>query len=260
MLYIKFRLKIWFYIFSAIFLLAGCATEQKKDLLYQVSTFGALAAGDYDGQGTILELSKQGDFGIGTFQGLDGEMILLNGDFFQVKANGEVLNLSQASGIPFAQVTYFTQDKVFIPSQELDYRQLTQYLDKLLPTKNIFFAIKIEGIFKYVQTRSVYKQTKPYLQLSQAVLGQKIFDSYNLSGTIVGWRSPKYLDTLTVPNYHFHFISADRKFGGHLLDFKTQEVKIKIDEIPNLYLGLSKTQESFSLDLESLKEKTGKIE
>lgn len=49
------------------------------DILYQVSTINALLEGIYDGDTSYGELKQHGDFGIGTFSGLDGGMIELDG-------------------------------------------------------------------------------------------------------------------------------------------------------------------------------------
>jgi acetolactate decarboxylase len=99
-----------------------------------------------------------------------------------------------------------------------DYGQLEQYLDKLLPTENIFYAIKIEGTFKYIKTRSVPKQNKPYPPLVEVVKNQPTFEFHNVKGTIVGFRCPSYVEGINVPGYHLHFITGDKKAGGHLLE------------------------------------------
>ena len=224
---------------------------QDREVLYQASTIQALSAGDYDGQTTLCALKKHGDFGLGTFQGLDGEMVVLDGRFYQVKVDGRVYLVNEAIGIPFAQVTFFDTDKTFIIDKELSYAQLKQHLDGLLPSKNIFYAVKISGLFKYVKIRSVPKQTKPYPELNQAVKEQKVFEFFNIKGTVVGWRSPEYSKGFSVDGYHLHFISEDRLSGGHLLDFQTSRVKIEIDQTADFYLNLPTNQEFLNLNLKA---------
>jgi len=247
------------YLFLVIFglVLSGCSHLASKDVLYQVSTIQALSVGNYDGQATLCELKQRGDFGLGTFQGLDGEMVVLDGKFYQVKVDGRVYLVNAAAGIPFAQVTFFDIDRIFAINQELNYLQLKQYLDKVLPANNIFQAIKISGVFKYIKFRSVPKQAKPYSELSQAVEAQKVFEFYNLEGTIVGWRSPEYSKNFSVGGYHLHFISADRKSGGHLLDFQASKLKIEIDDTADFYLSLPTNQEFLGLNLNTPETKIG---
>jgi acetolactate decarboxylase len=239
------------YLFLVVFVstLFGCSHLQDREVLYQASTIQALSAGDYDGQATLCALKQRGDFGLGTFQGLDGEMVALDGRFYQVKVDGRVFPVNEAAGIPFAQVTFFDADKIFNIDKELNYVQLKQYLDGELPSKNIFYAVKISGLFKHLKVRSVPKQVKPYPELNQAVKEQKVFEFHNLKGTVVGWRCPEYSKGFSVDGYHLHFISEDRLSGGHLLDFQTSRVKIEIDETADFYLTLPTNQEFLSLKL-----------
>jgi len=240
-----------------VFSLFGCSHLPKREVLYQASTIQALSAGDYDGQITLCELKEHGNFGLGTFQGLEGEMVALDGLFYQVKVDGRVHLVNKAEGIPFAQVTFFDTDRTFTVANELSYADLSQYLDKLLSSKNIFYAVKISGLFKYVKTRSVPKQAKPYPGLDQAVKEQKVFEFHNIKGTIVGFRSPEYSKSFSVSGYHLHFISADRRSGGHLLDFQASRVKIEIDETADFYLSLPTNQEFLGLNLDVEETKAG---
>ncbi len=247
--------KKYLFLVVLVFTLFGCSHLQDREVLYQASTIQALLAGDYDGQITLCALKQHGDFGLGTFQGLDGEMVVLDGRFYQVKADGCVYLVNKAAGIPFAQVTFFDTDKTFTIDKELSYAQLKQYLDGLLPSKNIFYAVKISGSFKYLKTRTVPKQVKPYPGLNQAIKDQKVFEFHNIKGTVVGWRCPEYFKGLSVDGYHLHFISEDRLSGGHLLDFQTSGVKVEIDETVDFYLNLPTNQEflGFHLSAEEIK-------
>jgi len=243
-----------------VFTLLGCSHLPDREVLYQASTIQALSAGDYDGQETLGALKRHGDFGLGTFQGLDGEMVVLDGLFYQVKVDGRVHPVNEAAGIPFAQVTFFNTDKTFTVDHELSYADLGGYLDKLLPSKNIFYAVKISGMFKYIKTRSVPKQAKPYPGLDQVVKEQKVFEFHNIKGTVVGFRSPEYSKNFSVGGYHLHFISRDRSSGGHLLDFQASSLKIEIDETADFYLSLPTNEEFLNLNLNAEGAKTGSSE
>ena len=242
--------KFYLFLIFSLLVLFGCYHTQRRDVLYQVSTIQALSAGDYDGQECLSGIKRHGDFGIGTFQGLDGEMVALGGIFYQVKVDGRVYPVKQASCIPFAQVTFFDADKTFFVDRELSYADLTWYLDKLLGSKNIFYAVKVSGMFKYLKIRSVPRQSQPYPKLDQALKEQKVFEFSDIRGTMVGWRSPQYMEKLGVPGYHMHFISEDKQKGGHVLDLKTGKVLAEFDRTADLYLSLPDNPEFLELDLE----------
>ena len=223
----------------------GCSGSTKcpdstedKDVLFQTSMISVLSQGDYDGDLTYKELEKHGDFGLGTFDGLDGEMIALEGEFYQIKVDGMAYPVEGAMETPFAVVTFFEPDKAVSLDNIVDYEQLKQQLDGMLPNRDIFYAIKIEGVFGYIKARSVPAQSKPYLSLDEALKGQRIFEFHGFAGTLVGFWCPSYVDEINVPGYHFHFITADRKAGGHLLDCRIQSAKAKIDYTSEFYLVL----------------------
>ena len=236
--------------------MSGCLHLQKnKDVLFQISTINVLLDGVYDGEVTYEKLKQYGDFGIGTFNGLDGEMIGLEGKFYQVKADGRAYLVDDSMKTPFAVVTFFEADKSALLDKIENYGQLKQSLDKLLPTKNIFYAIKIEGVFKYVKTRSVPGQNKPYPLLVEVVKTQSIFEFHNIKGTIVGFWCPCYVEGVNVPGYHLHFITEDRKAGGHLLECHLQNARVEIDYTSEFYMALLKSDEFYKTDLTRKKQK-----
>jgi len=216
---------------------SGCLSLPKdKDVLFQTSTLSALSEGDFDGDLTYKDLRQHGDFGLGTFDDLDGEMVALAGEFYQIKADGKAYPVEDVMETPFAVVTFFELDKTVSLDKTLDYEQLKQYLDSMLPDGNIFYAIKVEGAFKYIKARSVPAQSKPYPSLTEALEGQTIFEFHDVTGTLVGFWCPAYAEGINAPGYHLHFVTSDRQNGGHLLDCETESVKIEIDYTPELFM------------------------
>jgi len=122
-------------------------------------------------------------------------------------------------------------------------------LDALLPTENIFYAIKVDGVFDYVKARSVPKQDKPYPPLAEAIKDQSVFEFNDVGGTIVGFRCPEYVDGTNVPGYHFHFITEDRQAGGHLLECRLQNVTVQIDYTSRFYMVLPESNDFYQMDL-----------
>ncbi|MCJ7811990.1 acetolactate decarboxylase [bacterium] len=244
---IKFQYKdswmliICFLFFSTVF--------GQNDILTQISTIDALLNGIYEGETTIQALGERGDFGIGTFNGLDGEMVVLDGHFYQVTSNGTVHIPSPEIKTPFAAVTFFETDKKQQLGTGIDFQIFQREMDDLIPTQNIFYAIMIKGIFKTIQTRSVPKQVEPYPLLSDIVNSQPVFDFENVEGIIVGFRCPPYISSIAVPGYHLHFLTNDRKSGGHVLDFTVDEAVLEIDETHQFFMFLPESQDFYNLDL-----------
>jgi acetolactate decarboxylase len=235
-------MRIIIYLILLFFILSsgGCVgLHQDPDTLFQVSTINALLNGDYHGSITFGDLRRNGTFGIGTFDGLDGEMIGLEGRFYQIKADGIAYPVPDFMTTPFAVVTPFEADQIVSVQDGMDYEGLQRYLDGLISDTGIFYAVKIEGLFKYIKTRSVPRQKEPYPPLSEAVKDQTIFEFHNIKGIIVGFRCPDFVKGgINVPGYHLHFITADRKAGGHLLACQIQQGTIALDDTSKFYMVL----------------------
>jgi acetolactate decarboxylase len=204
--------------------------------------------GVYDGTMTFKNLSAYGDFGLGTVEALDGEMIELDGQFYQVKSDGAAYHLNDSMKTPFAEVTFFKPDETITLNGSANFTQLNNRLDGKLASLNLFYAIRIDGTFDYVKTRSVPIQTKPYPPLSEAVKGQKIFEIHNVTGTIVGFRCPDFVNGMNVPRYHMHFITADRSTGGHLMDFHLENADIKVGDLSDFEKVLPNNQDFYQAD------------
>lgn len=222
-----------------ILLTLSCATQYPGgDLVYQESTIGQLDDGEMEGMLSVGDLKKHGNFGIGTFDGMDGEMVGVDGEFFQVDYKGETNSVNDKIKTPFAMVTFFESDRSIKLTGDFDYKLLKSTIDEVLPSKDIIYAIKITGEYGFVKTRSVPRQEKPYPSLSEAVKQQKVFDFKNIKGTAVGFWVPKYMKNINVPGYHFHFITEDKKAGGHLLEFSITDPTVHIDFNTDLHISL----------------------
>jgi acetolactate decarboxylase len=232
----------------------GVSSSEHQETLTQISTIGALLSGVYDGVITYSELKEYGDFGIGTFEDLDGEMVALNGDFYQVKADGVAYEVEGYMKTPFACVTFFDTDMEAKLSEGMDYADMREFIDSLISTENIFYAIKISGTFNYVKTRSVPRQMKPYPPLVEVTKSQPIFEFNDIKGTIVGFRSPPYIAGVNVPGYHLHFITEDCNAGGHLLEVKVKGACVFLDYTSKLFMILPGEDDFYQVDLTQVKE------
>lgn len=238
------KLKGWKWLIILGLLWAGYAhtSEFSEDAnshstVVQISTIQALLKGVYDGETTFKQLKTFGNFGMGTFHGLDGEMIAFSGQFYQVKDDGTVHLVPDNMKTPYATVHFFQTDKVVTLKAPIQsYQHFQNELDRHLPSRNRPYAFKITGTFDYLKTRSVSKQSQPYSPLVKVVAHQSIFEMEKITGTAVGYWFPDYMDKLNVPGYHLHFISEDKQHGGHVLNCRLSTATVAIDFIDSVRL------------------------
>jgi branched-chain amino acid transport system substrate-binding protein len=205
---------------------------------FQTSTISALAQGDYAGDMTINQLKEKGDFGLGTFDALDGEMIVLDGVVYQVRSDGVATVAAENDFTPFAAVIQFDPDQSLSSDEVQDCAAFQDVLDIALPDLNAPYAIQVSGSFPEMKVRAPHKQNQPYPPLADALAGQAVFEYQNVSGTMVGFRLPDYLAGVNATGYHFHFLTEDLAAGGHVLDCQTASVQVDIDNIEEIVVDL----------------------
>lgn len=225
----------------------GLAADQR--VLFQTSTLQALMNGVYDSDFTFAQLSKHGDLGLGTFEALDGEMVAVDGKFYQVKTDGRAYPVSPAQKTPFGEVTFFKADKILALGEPLNLKQLESLLAKQMPSPNLPYAFKIIGNFSYVKTRSVPRQARPYPPLAEVAKHQKVFEFRNVEGVIVGFYHPQYLAGINVAGYHCHFLTRDCRAGGHLLDCRISQARAELERLDDIQLRLPGTAAFSRTDL-----------
>lgn len=222
--------------------------------LYQYSTIDALLAGIYDGDLTVAQLKARGGFGIGTLNGIDGELIVLDGKAYQAAAGGAVTTPADDALVPFATVASFDADQ---QSELADIRtldQLNRVVGAMLPTGNRFSAIRIDGVFGSVKTRAIARQSPPYKPLAE-VVKEQVITSFNGRGTLVGLFSPAYVKGVNVPGFHWHFVTDDRQGGGHVLDCNLDTATVRLDVLHAFTVELPADPAFDRIDLSSDKGK-----
>ncbi len=218
--------------------------------VFQASTLNALLEGVYDGDLTYGTLREHGDFGLGTFNGLDGEMIALDGAFYQIRADGKVYAVTDDQQTPFAVVQWFAPETEHVLPAPLDFAGFQAHLQTLIPTTNFFYAIKVAGTFAAMKTRSVPKQQKPYPPLTEIAKHQPEFELTNVSGTLIGFRFPDYAAGFNMPGYHLHFITDDRTAGGHVLAFELTTGTLWLEHTTQFHLELPESGDFAGADLD----------
>ncbi len=224
----------------------GTEAQAQTDILYQHALIKDLLAGAYDGTITFSDLASYGDFGLGTVDRLDGEMIALDGTFYQVRSDGSVREIPGNVTTPLAEVTFFAPDQTWRIMNQVNMSTFEDIAAVELPDTSHFFAIRADGTFSSVTTRSVPAQDPPYRPLTDVVAEQSVFILHNVTGTVVGIWSPAYTgDGITVPGFHLHFLTDDRTAGGHLLDFVMENGTVGLDGTTGFTLTVPATSGSY---------------
>lgn len=216
--------------------------------LFQVSTSAALVEGLYQGAVQVSRLLRHGNFGLGTFIDLDGEMVVLDGVCYQVFSTGAVAPVEGDRLIPYAVVTQFNAEF----SQRIDrldsYSKLVSVCDELRDSDNVFYAFRVEGRFSFMKTR-VMKAVPEGMGLKAAASGQKEFLFKAVEGILVGLWSPGFAAAFSVPGYHFHFLSSDRQKGGHVLECQASDVAVVGCAMNEMHVSLPETEDFLKADL-----------
>jgi len=212
--------------------------ETQGDAVYLSSPAGAMMKGIYKETASIGDVKLHGDFGLGTFDDLDGEMVLLDGVAYQIKTDGQTTVVDDEVKTPFACVTFFNPASVEEIEGELNHDEFLALMGRVILSENMFYGIRIDGTFTRLKMWSVPKQPEhqPISQVQPAM-----FTFCDVYGTLAGFYTPRFLKMLGIPGFHFHFLTADRKFGGHLKECTLRHARISVQFLSRLELDLPST-------------------
>ena len=215
-----------------------------ENKMYQVSTLQALALGYSRAVISAGELLREGNTGLGTFEDVNGEMIVIDGHCYRADQDGNVTMVPSETGVPFAAVAGLTGEQIFqfgnMPDISSVRTELTRKIEERFGL-NSMHVVRIDGIFDMVDARSEAPYRSHHVTLKE-VLGknQKAFIFENIRGSLVGIYFPDYMDGINMPGWHLHFLSEDRSKGGHVFDVCIREGTVKVDKITNIYINLPK--------------------
>jgi acetolactate decarboxylase len=216
--------------------------------LFQVSTSGALVQGIYEKAVSSKFLLSYGDFGLGTFVNLDGEMVVLDGSIYQVRSDGSVSKIVDDTGTPFAVVVHFVADQDQTIESAPTFEDLIRICDQYRDSDNLFYAFRVDGRFEHIHTRAM-KATLDGLPLAKAAAVQPEFDFKDIDGTLVGIWAPQFSSAFNVAGYHFHFLSEDRSRGGHLLACSGKKLRVRVEQLNDFHMSLPESEEFLKADL-----------
>jgi len=208
--------------------------------VYLSAPVNAMMKGFYRQNTPVRDLHRHGDFGLGTFNDLDGEMVMLDGRVYQLHADGNAYEVDGAVQTPFACVTFFSPDTVEEIEGDFDTAGFNSLLGRMIPSENMLYAVRIDGLFRRVEVWSVTRQEnyRPVEETGENFPG---FLYENIEGTMAGFYTPKFIKSLNLPGFHLHFMTADRSRGGHVNECRLERVRIALQHVPRLTLNLPMT-------------------
>ncbi|AEF25412.1 acetolactate decarboxylase [Streptococcus parauberis] len=233
--------------------------------LFQHNTLASLMAGLYHGTMSIFDLLEKGNLGIGTVDGIDGELIILDGKAYQAIGTGEkaeVISLNGTETVPYAAIINHHNDINFDITKSISDSELKEMMEAKFISANLFQSIKIHGQFDQMHVRMIPKSPigKSFAEIAS---NQPEFIEENISGSLVGFWTPELFHGVSVAGYHLHFLSDDLKFGGHVMDFQMAKGQVEIGYAEHLLQDFPSQNEAFQkakFDVEALKEDIRKSE
>lgn len=230
---------IFLFFFIACFLsIAGFSqVNKKRAILFQYGIADAFANGLYAGEYPVRALKREGDFGLGAPDFIDGELTMNKGVVYQSKATGETIVAPDSLTSSLVFVCRFRPDTTFVLRGILGQKEVLERVAGYLANKNGMYAIRISGLFSHVKVRAFPRLTgDSFPPLATILDRQHFFDFEQVRGALIGYHMPAWLSGINITGFHFHFISDDGKNGGHTLDFLAGDVKVEVALLRDIHV------------------------
>ena len=183
----------------------------------QVGTYGYLSSPDYTGLMSARVAAAGLTLGLGTWDRLDGELVLVGGTLYRVGTDGTPTVVDDDRTTPFFEGIDFHPTASGPVAPGTTCANLGARINEVAGTASGLIAVRVRGTFSDLQARSVSAQPLPYPTLATAVAGQTVFPLPGRRAVLVGfWSGPQYAG-VAAPGLHLHGVTADRTAGGHVL-------------------------------------------
>ncbi|HEX6426084.1 MAG TPA: acetolactate decarboxylase [Niastella sp.] len=223
--------------------------------LFTVGIGAGLIGGLYDGNYPYSMLKRHGNFGLGAPDKLDGELVVFQGKIYQTQHTGKTFVVEDRQLTPFAMVHFFHPDKKFTIARAMNKESLFHYLDSILTNVNGLYAIHVSGNFSYIKTRAFPPvKAQDHTPLASMLPFQRFFEFNNVKGDLIGYRLPSFMDNTNISGYHFHFLSAKKDAGGHIIDLKADSITIEIDMLDSYTIHIPPSSEFEHFDFKKNRE------
>ena len=213
-------------------------TERKGTTFTQISLFTVLLSGRYGGVISVADVKKLGNMAIATMDRLDGEMQMIDGVVYQACADGHVYLPKDDATIPFGTIADFHAEQSLKIQNVTSYEAFEKQMAVCCPTEHTPLAIHFTGMFRRMKVRAVARQEHDGVGLAEAAKDEAVFDLQDISGDLVGFRLPSYVKGVNAPGWHLHFIDAERRHGGHVVNFSLTEGDLRYCYANNFQIRL----------------------
>ena len=217
----------------------------------QFSFVDALVAGLYEGAFPASDVLAAGDLGVGCGDALDGELVLLDGVAYLCRGDGEVIPVQPDDLLPFAEVVRFAPT-LTLPLDALDEKAFEALVDDLVPSDNLFYAIRVEAEFERMTVREATRQQRPFPGLAEAVKSQHENTVGATTGTMLGFKGPDVFQGLSVADFHLHYLDEARGFGGHVMDFALVRGTLTMEAYAGFHLRLPQVESYLDAELDDM--------
>ena len=225
----------------------GTTSSSKKTekSFFQYNIWGAFVNRVFDGSLTVTQLKSKGDIGLGSFDLLDGEMVMVDGVPYRITEDGVVSVGKPNDEIVYADATFFNKEQEFTTNENVNFDSLRKQINTYLPSPNNFYAFKITGEFDNIKVGGLHKQSPPFnTGLDVLIPARPVFTSQKIKGTMIGFFCPSFIGDINAAGFHFHFISEDKKLGGHVMELSaTKPLKIEMQKMINYEFKLPESSE-----------------
>lgn len=234
------------------FIVCSLFSQKQVNTFYQYNTWSAFVNKVFKGDVTVKDLKKKGNVALGSYDLLDGELIMVDNVAYRVREDGTVTVANNSDTIIYADAAFFNADSpIFQTSNGVDFDGMRAKINEKLPSSNYFYAIKVTGQFESIKCGGLRKQSPPFEEgLDVLIPARPIFNGENISGTMIGFYCPEMIGNINVAGYHFHFISDDKTLGGHVMEFKSKGgLTIQLDRLHQYEFRLPQTADYDSVRL-----------
>jgi alpha-acetolactate decarboxylase len=217
--------------------------------LYQYSLLTALMSGVSSHGLPVSIFASKGTHGLGTFTHMNGELLHLDSTVYQLQSTGSARIAPPDSQIPFGVTTNFvpqTTKKISLANKS----DIDAELKSFAPhATNLFIIYRLTGRFSHIHARTVSGTTSANQSLSELGKTQHEQSYADISGTVIGFRSPANWQGFAVAGEHLHFIDDDRKVGGHVLEIRGERVQISMAVARHVHVELPGGEDFGEADL-----------
>ncbi len=208
--------------------------------LYQYSHAFIFEQKKYDGHYPAGNLKKHGNIGLGTFNGLNGELVMLEGECYQCIPKKPVKIAADDVLIPWGVVTAFTDNASKTTLENIThFSQLESKLSELTDMHNAPYVFHIQAEFNHLLLRQVIKQEKPYILSLEEVYAESPPENIGpITADLVGFYIPEFMQGLQPKGLHFHGVTTDKQSGGHLADLSFKTATLTFEKITDIKVTL----------------------